>query len=283
MNKQRICLVTGATSGIGRATAVEMARMGWTIIVGARNQMKAAKAIEYLQAASGNSSVESAIADFSSLTQVRQMAQQIADRHDRIDVLVNNAGALFFRREISEDGYEQTFAVNHLAPFLLTNLLMPSLLKSNRARIVNVSSGSHLSAQIDFDDLHGEHSYRMLRAYGQSKLANVLFTYELGRRFDGSGIAANAVNPGLVATNMGGNNGWLVRVGVELTKVLRISAEEGAQPIIRLASSPELEDVRGMYFQKLTAERSSAQSYDPDVAQRLWEMSERLVGLDSEL
>lgn len=273
----RISLVTGATSGLGRATALELARMGWTVIVGARNQEKAAKTVKYIQAETGNSSVDTAIADFSSLAQVRHMAQEIADRYDRMDVLVNNAGAMFFRRKTSEDGYEMTFAVNHLAPFLLTNVLLPTLLKSTHARIVNVSSGSHYSVEMAFDDLHAEHGYSMMHAYGQSKLANVMFTYELERRFGDQKIAANAVNPGLVATNMGGNNGWLVRIGVELTKPFRVSAEEGARPINYLASSPDLEGVGGKYFQKMNAVRSSEQSYDQDAAEQLWNVSEELV------
>ncbi|MDQ3829839.1 MAG: SDR family NAD(P)-dependent oxidoreductase, partial [Candidatus Tectomicrobia bacterium] len=202
----KVCVVTGATSGIGLVTAEALARQGATLIVVGRNSARGAATVSRIQQETGNSAVELMVADLSAQAQVRQLASAIQQRFARLDVLVNNAGALFSQRQLSQDGIEMTFALNHLAYFLLTNLLLDSLKASTSARIVNVSSEAHRRARLDFADLQGQQRYSGWRAYARSKLANILFTYELARRLEGTGIVANALHPGFVATNFGRNN-----------------------------------------------------------------------------
>jgi NAD(P)-dependent dehydrogenase (short-subunit alcohol dehydrogenase family) len=276
----KICVVTGATSGIGLVTAQSLARQGATLIVVGRNSERGAATVSRIQQETGNAAVELMIADLSAQAQVRQLASDIQRRLSRLDVLVNNAGALFARKELSHDGIEMTFALNHLAYFLLTNLLLDLLKASPLARIVNVSSEAHRGAQLDFADLQGEHSYRGYRAYARSKLANILFTYELARRLEGTGVVTNALHPGFVATNFGHNNrsftAGLFRI---LQRVAAISSEEGAQTIIHLATAPEVQTITGEYFVKRKAVRSSQVSYDRTAAERLWQVSTELTGL----
>lgn len=276
----KVCLVTGATSGIGKETALELACMGAKVIITARNDQKARIAVEKIIRKSGNSQVEGLVADFSVQDQIRSLAGEFIRRFDFLDTLVNNAGAFFMRRKLSADGIEMTFAVNHLAAFLLTNLLLESLMASRPSRIINVASGSHKDAVIEFSDLGGENGYSSMRAYGQSKLANVMFTYELARRLEGSGVTANAVHPGFVATNMGANNGPLVKIFLPLTRLFAISPEEGAQTIVYLASSPDVERISGEYFYKMRSVSSSPTSYDVEQAQRLWEISAKMTDLN---
>jgi NAD(P)-dependent dehydrogenase (short-subunit alcohol dehydrogenase family) len=276
----KICLVTGATSGIGLVTAQALARQGASLIVVGRNPERGAATVSHIRQETGNSNVALMIADLSAQAQVRQLASEIQNRFVRLDVLINNAGALFARRQLSQDGIEMTFALNHLAYFLLTNLLLDLLKASGSARIVNVSSEAHRRARLDFADLQGERNYRGYRAYARSKLANILFTYELTRRLEGTGIVANALHPGFVATNFGRNNrsftAGLFRI---LQLVAAISPEEGAQTIIYLASSPEVKGITGEYFVKQKAVRSSQVSYDRAAAERLWQVSAELTGL----
>jgi retinol dehydrogenase 12 len=276
----KVCMVTGATSGIGLVTAQALARQGATLIVVGRNAERGAATVSRIRQETGNAAVESMIADLSAQGQVRQLASEVQRRFSRLDVLVNNAGALFARRQLSQDGMEMTFALNHLAYFLLTNLLLDHLKASPAARIVNVSSEAHRGARLDFGDLQGERNYRGYRAYARSKLANVLFTYELARRLEGTGIAANTLHPGFVATNFGRNNrsftAGLFRI---LQLVAAISPEEGAQTIIYLASSPEVTGITGEYFVKQKAVRSSQVSYDRAAAERLWQVSAEITRL----
>jgi retinol dehydrogenase 12 len=276
----KICVVTGATSGIGLVTAQSLARQGATLIVVGRNSERGATTVSRIRQATGNAAVESMIADLSAQVQVRQLASDIQRRFSRLDVLVNNAGALFARKELSHDGIEMTFALNHLAYFLLTNLLLDLLKANPLARIVNVSSEAHRGAQLDFADLQGEHSYRGYRAYARSKLANILFTYELARRLEGTGVVTNALHPGFVATNFGHNNrsftAGFFRI---LQRVAAISPEEGAQTIIYLATAPEVQSITGEYFVKQKAVRSSQVSYDRAAAERLWQVSTELTRL----
>jgi len=275
----KICVVTGATSGIGLVTAQALARQDATLIVIARNAERGAATVSRIQQETGNSAVELMVADLSAQEQVRQLAREIQHRFARLDVLVNNAGALFAWRQLSQDGLEMTFALNHLAYFLLTNLLLDPLKAADSARIVNVSSEAHRRARLDFSDLQGRHRYSGWRAYARSKLANILFTYELARRLAGTGVVANALHPGFVATNFGRNNRSITAAFFRILQLAAISPEEGAQTIIYLASSPAVKGVTGEYFVKQQAVRSSQVSYDRAAAERLWQVSAELTRL----
>jgi NAD(P)-dependent dehydrogenase (short-subunit alcohol dehydrogenase family) len=275
----KICVVTGATSGIGLVTAQALARQGATLIVVARNPERGAATVSRIQRETGNSAVELMVSDLSIQAQVRRLASEIQQRFARLDVLVNNAGALFSRRQLSADGLEMTFALNHLAYFLLTNLLLGPLQAAGSARIVNVSSEAHRHARLDFSDLQGQRRYTGWRAYSRSKLANILFTYELTRRLEGTGITANALHPGFVATNFGRNNRSLMAAFFRILQLAALSPEEGAETIIYLASSPEVKGITGEYFVKQKAVRSSQVSYNRDDAARLWQVSAELARL----
>jgi len=275
----RICMVTGATSGIGLVTAQSLAQQGATVIVVGRNPEKGAKTLAQIRQATGNAAVEFMLADLSAQEQVRALAGQFERRYPRLDVLVNNAGAFFMGRQLSADGIEMTFALNHLAVFLLTNLLIEPLKASSAARIVNVSSDMHKGAAIRFDDLEGKSRYSGMRAYGQAKLAVVLFSYELARRLAGTAVTVNALHPGFVATNLMTNSGGVVKLLAPLIKLMAVSPEEGAQTSIYLASAPEVEGVTGRYFVGKRAVRSSDASYDETVADRLWKISAEMTGL----
>ena len=275
----KICVVTGATSGIGLVTAQVLAHQGATLIIVARNAERGAATVSRIRQETGNSAVELLVADLSVQAQVRQLASEIQHRVARLDVLVNNAGAFFARRQLSQDGLEMTFALNHLAYFLLTSLLFDSLKAADSARIVNVSSEAHRRAHLDFSDLQGEHRYTGWRAYARSKLANILFTYELARRLAGTGIVTNALHPGFVATNFGRNNHGIAAAFIRILQLTAISPEEGAQTIIYLASSPVVKGVTGQYFIKQQVVRSSQVSYDHAAAERLWQFSTELSRL----
>jgi NAD(P)-dependent dehydrogenase (short-subunit alcohol dehydrogenase family) len=277
--KGKICMVTGATSGIGLVTARSLAQTGATVIVAARNPDKGSQVVARIQQETGNQDVELLLADLSAQAQVRHLAQAFKDRFDRLDVLVNNAGAIFLRRQLSVDGIEMTLAVNHLSVFLLTNLLVDMLKDSAPSRIVNVSSNSHKSAQINFDDLQGERRYGAMQAYGQSKLAMLLFSYELARRLEDTGVTVNALHPGFVATEIGQNNGWIMKLFKPVIKLIGKSPDQGAETSIYLASSPEVESATGKYFVDKTPVASAPASYDQAVAQRMWEISAKLTGL----
>lgn len=279
-----VCMVTGATDGIGRETAHALAEMGATVVVVGRNREKSVTTVNEIRSATGNPDVEFMLADLSSQEQIRRLADEFKTRYERLDVLVNNAGGVFVTRQESVDGIEMTFALNHLGYFLLTNLLLDVLIESAPARIVNVSSAAHRRAELDFDDLLGEESYSGWQAYGESKLANVLFTYELARRLVDAGVTVNALHPGFVATHLGANNfGWL---GSLAKKVINVVAgkrpEAGAQTSIYLASSPEVEDVTGRYFVDQKPRRSSEASYDDGAARRLWKISAEMTGVPAD-
>jgi NAD(P)-dependent dehydrogenase (short-subunit alcohol dehydrogenase family) len=276
----KVVLVTGATDGLGRETVLTLAGAGATVVAAGRDPRKIATTVRDLVAQTGNTSVEGLVADLSSQEQVRRLAREFLDRYERLDVLVNNAGAIFERREETEDGIERTFAVNHLAPFLLTSLLLDVILESAPARVVTVSSVGHRSARLDFDDLQNARSYDGNQAYAQSKLANVLFTYELARRLEGTGVTANAADPGMARTNIGTNN-KSVRAYLQLLahRAMADSVERGARTSIYLASSPEVEGISGAYFADCKQVLSSPASYNGAVARRLWSVSEELTGL----
>jgi NAD(P)-dependent dehydrogenase (short-subunit alcohol dehydrogenase family) len=275
--KNKICLITGATSGIGRATALALAEKGATVIVAGRDEKRCQKTVAQIKRETGNPNVNYLVGDLSVQAQVRQLAADFHSRYKRLDVLVNNAGAIFFRRQVSADGLEMTFALNHLAYFLLTNLLLDTLKASAPARIVNVASNSHYGQHLDFDNLELKRGYSPMRAYGRSKLANLYFTYELARRLEGTGVTANAMHPGFVKTNMAANNGWLVRLFLPLVHLSSLKPEEGARTIVYLASSADVEGVTGKYFVHERDVSSDPASYDESSAKRLWEISEEMT------
>jgi retinol dehydrogenase 12 len=273
----KTCLITGATSGIGLVAAGALARQGARVLLVGRNQAKCDAVTAQIRAETGNSQVESFLADLSSQQQVRELARRFRDQNSRLDVLVNNAGGIWGKRQLNTDGLEMTLAVNHLAYFLLTELLLDTLQASAPARIVNVSSEAHQRATIDFDDLTGERRYGGWTQYCRSKLLNLLFTYELNRRIDGSGITVNALHPGWVATGFASNNGWRGRAIQLAARWFALTPEQGARTIIYLASSPEVAGVSGRYFINEREARSSPASYDEDAAKRLWQISTELI------
>lgn len=271
-------LVTGATSGIGKATAVGLARLGARVAMTGRDPNRTEAAARDVRAAGGQ--VDCFVADLSSQAEVRRLAEEVLARLPRIDVLVNNVGGYWNTRTTTSDGLEHTFAVNHLAPFLLTNLLLERLRHSTPARVVTVSSNAQGLGRIDFDDLQGEHDYSGARAYNQSKLANVLFTYELARRQRSDQVTANALHPGLVSTSFGADDpGRAQRVLVPFLRPFLASPATGAKTSIELASAPALQGSTGQFFTKRGPKRSSKRSYDEAAAARLWRVSAQLVGL----
>jgi retinol dehydrogenase-14 len=272
-------LVTGGTGGIGKATAHGLAAMGAHVAITGRDPDRAAAAAAEIRAVTGGT-VEVFVADLSSQEQVRDLAQQVLSRLPSIDVLVNNVGGFWATRHVTADGLERTFALNHLAPFLLTNLLLDRLHGGVAGRVVTVSSNAQSLGRIDFDDLQGERSYSGARAYNQSKLANVLFTYELARRLDGSSVTANALHPGVVRTSFGAEDpAGVQRFLVPFMRPFMKSPARGAATSIYVASAPELQQVSGRFFADGKEKRSAERSYDTAVAERLWRVSSDLVGL----
>ena len=274
----KVCLVTGGTSGIGKATALELAKLKASVIIVGRNRKRGESAQEEIRSKSGNQNVELMLADLSSQQSIRQMAQEFKSKRERLDVLINNAGVFMLRRSLTVDGIEKTFAVNHLAPFLLTDLLLDLLKKSAPSRIVNVASATHYGKRVRFDDLQGKRRYSGFWAYGQSKLANILVTYSLARKLEGTGVTVNCLHPGFVRTNLGRDNGPLFFF-FKLATIFAVSPEKGAETVIHLASSPEVSGVTGKYFEDRKEVRSSDESYDVETARRLWQVSEELTGL----
>jgi NAD(P)-dependent dehydrogenase (short-subunit alcohol dehydrogenase family) len=276
----KIILITGATEGVGKVSALTLAKMGATVVVVGRNPQKTQSVVDTIKQAGG--SAEGMVADLSLMAQVRRLAAEFKQKFNRLDVLMNNAGAVFAQRQETAEGYEMTFALNHLNYFLLTKLLLDLLQATGQqngkpTRIVNVSSNAHIGAVIDFDDLQSKRHYNPWRAYPQSKLANVLFTYELARRVNSAQIVTNVLHPGAVATGFGRSNGGIYDFFFRLIAPFMLTAEQGAQTQIYLASSPQVEGVTGRYFEKKRAVKSSFASYDTDTARRLWEVSEALT------
>jgi NAD(P)-dependent dehydrogenase (short-subunit alcohol dehydrogenase family) len=278
--KGKVCLITGATNGIGKVTALELARMGATVIVVGRNPDKTSTVVKAVRQVSGNSDVHMLLADLSVQAQVHRLAADFKQQYDHLDVLVNNAGALFMTRQESADGIEMTWALNHLSCFLLTNLLLDTLQRASAARIVSVSSGSHKRGKIHFDDLEFKQRYSGMEAYSQSKLANVMFTYALARQLKDTGATANVLHPGFVGTSFATNNGLLVKLSMTLLRPFARSPEKGAQTSVYLASSPEAAGVTGQYFVDCKARSSSSLSYDERAQRRLWQISEQMTGID---
>jgi NAD(P)-dependent dehydrogenase (short-subunit alcohol dehydrogenase family) len=279
MTDGRVCLITGATSGIGKATAISLAQQGMTLALVSRKREKGELVLREVKEKTGNNKTELFIADLSSFNEVRILGQEVRAKHPTIDILINNAGGVFGARTPTSDGIELTFALNHLTYFLLTILLLDPLKSAPQGRIINVSSQVHQYGAMAFDDLSQEKKYNAMRAYAQSKLANVLLTYELARRLKGTGVTANTLHPGAVRSNFGrelpGIGGFFFR---HFGYFMR-SPEKAAETVTWLASSNELTGVTGKYFFDKKEIRSSRISYDTGVAQRLWELSEKMTGI----
>jgi NAD(P)-dependent dehydrogenase (short-subunit alcohol dehydrogenase family) len=275
----RTVLVTGGTGGIGKATALGLAGLGAHVAITGRDPVRTDDAAQEIRAVGGGQ-VDAFVADLSCQSEVRALAGEVLGRLPRIHALVNNVGGYWNTRHLTPDGLERTFAVNHLASFLLTTLLLDRLTASAPSRVVAVASNAHKLGRIDFDDLLGERSYSGARAYNQSKLANILFSYELARRLAGTGVTANALHPGLVRTGFGADDPSITqRMLVPLLRPFMKSAARGAATSIHVASAPELAQVSGRYFVSRTPTRSSPRSYDQAVAARLWQISGDRVGL----
>jgi NAD(P)-dependent dehydrogenase (short-subunit alcohol dehydrogenase family) len=274
----KVCLVTGTSAGIGKVTARELARMGATVVMICRNREKGEAVQAEIKEVSGNDRVDLIIADLSSLAEVRRAVQEFKQNYTQLHVLINNAGGVSSERKVTPDGLEATFATNYLAPFLLTELLLDVLKDSAPARIVNVSSFGHTVGDIDFADLQGERKYSPVKAYAQSKLAQIFFTYELAERLEGTGVTVNALHPGTVVSNFNnGLKGFMHFVGALVYFFTGINVEKGAQTTLYLATSPDVEGVSGKYFSDCKETASSRRSYDVTVRQRLWKVSEELI------
>jgi len=270
---QPVVVVTGASSGIGAAAAVELGELGATVVPVGRDRRR----LEKIAARVGGEPLQ---ADFASLSEVRRLAGDLLERHASIDVLVNNAGLVTQRRELTDDGYEKTFAVNHLAPFLLTNLLLERLRHSAPARVITTSSGAHGGGRLNLDDLQGERSWSMMRAYGTSKLANILFTRGLAMRVDAAEVTANCLHPGVINTKLGRGAGRLAGLVWTLGRPFFASPRRGASTIVYLATSEEGGEVTGGYYENSRPAGTSAAAADIELADDLWRESERLVGLE---
>jgi len=275
-------LITGASGGIGRATAVGLATMGAHLAITGRDRGRTAGAADEIRAAGGGQ-VDVFVADLSDQGEVRRLAGEVLQRLSRIDVLINNVGGYWNTRHVTADGLEYTLALNHLAAFLLTQLLLDRLTQSTPARVVTVSSNVQAQGRIDFDDIQGMRSYSGARAYNQSKLANVLFTYELARRLPAESVTANALQPGVVSTSFGAEDPATVqRVFIPFLRPLMKTPAQGAAMSIQLASAPDLDHVTGRYFANGKPKKSSPRSYDEAAAMRLWQVSTDLVGLSAD-
>jgi len=274
----KVCLVTGATAGIGEAAASLLAKRGATIVGVGRNPKKNKNSAEMIKTETGNPNVEYLLADLSSQKDIHCLGQQFKQKYNRLDVLINNAGATFGERMESVDGIEMTFALNHLGYFLLTNLLKDALENSSPSRIINVSSSLHKLGKINFDDIPFKNGYARSKAYQRSKLANIAFTYELARHFSNQKVTVNAMNPGLVATNVGQTAGGIsAKMKGLVDRIAGLTPEEGAQTIIYLATSPDVMGVTGRYFVKEKSIPTSKISYDLEFCRRLWTLSESLT------
>ena len=274
----KVALVTGGTSGIGKATAMALSAMGADVVVVGRDRERGERAVEEIRAQTGGR-VDLALADLSSQAEVRALAEEFKRRYDRLDVLVNNAGLVQSTRTETVDGLESTFAVNHLAPFLLTNLLLDRLKQSAPSRVVTVSSEAEWWRDIDFDDLQSKKNYSGFPVYGMTKLANIMFTYELAERLEGTGVTATCMHPGAVNTRFGTNNWGPMTILFRLFKPLMRTPDQGADTVIWLAASPEVEGVSGRYYSDRKPLEPKKIANDPAARRRLWEESERLTGL----
>ncbi|MCX5986188.1 MAG: SDR family oxidoreductase [Chloroflexi bacterium] len=279
--KNHVCLITGGTRGIGRETARALAMNGATVVIIGRDASRSASTVRSLITETGNPSVSALVADLAIQSEIVRVADEFKSRYDRLNVLVNNAGGIFYERQVSGDGIEMTISLNHLGYFRLTHELRELLVASDSARVVSVSSGAHQMARINFDDLQGEQNYSGWRAYAQSKLANILFTVELARQLAGTGVTANALHPGFVASNFGmsGAQSPVMSIGMRLARLFARSPERGAQTSIYLTTSPEVAGVTGLYFADSKPVPPSAAGRDLAAAKRLWVVTAGMCGI----
>lgn len=281
--RAKTCLITGGTSGIGKATAQGLAEKGADVLLVARDKGKAERAVAEIKKETSNPQVDYLLADLSIQSNIHHLANEYLVKRSHLDVLINNAGGFFLRRKLNQDGIEMTFALNHLSYYLLTLLLLEKIKSSavsrGEARIINVSSNGHYGKKMEFDNLQGERRYGPMEAYGRSKLANLYFTFELARRLDGSGVTANAVHPGWVATNIGRDNGWLIRMLMPLIQYNGLTPQEGARTNIFLARSEQAKGMSGKYFYKSKPGNYDPVADDADLAARLWKVSANMTGI----
>jgi len=277
----KVCLITGGNSGIGKATALGLAKLNASIVIVSRDKDKGEATLIEIRGKSDNRNVDAMTADLSSQDSVRELAHDFRGRYKKLHVLINNAGIFLPRRVPTVDGLETTFATNHLGHFLLTNLLLDVLKASAPSRVINITSSAHRGTTIDFDDLQGEKKYSGYHAYSQSKLANVLFNYQLAKRLEGTGITVNCLHPGVVRTGFGKDVTGLMSILVRVGSPFMMSPEKSARAAIYLATSPELEGVTGKHFSRGKEERSSTESYDAASAERLWNVSTKLTRLNA--
>ena len=276
----KVVVITGATSGIGQVAAERLARMGARIVLVARDKARGEAALARLRKLAPGVAHSIHYADLSRIAQMKQVAAGIAAAEPRIDALINNAGALFNSRHVTEDGLELTFALNHMAHFVLTHGLRERLIASAPARVVNTASDAHKGASLNFDDLQSANNYSGFKVYGRSKLCNILFTRELARRLAGTGVTANCLHPGFVATRFGDQSGGLLSYGVRVAKAFAISPEKGAETMVYLASSPEVATASGEYFYQCRPATPTKEAQDDAAAQRLWSETARLAGIE---
>ena len=275
----RVSLITGGNSGIGKATALGLAKLGSSVVIVSRDKDKGEAALIEIRGKSGSRNVDIMVADMSSQDSVRELAHDFSGRYKKLHVLINNAGVILHKRVVTVDGLEATLATNHLGHFLLTNLLLDELKASTPSRIINITSAAHYGTEVNFDDLQGEKKYSGFGAYSQSKLANVLFTYQLAKRLEGTGVSVNCLHPGVVRTGFGHDQGGLLNIGIRIMSPFMMSPDKAARAEIYLATSLELEGVTGKYFSKGKSARSSKESYDESAAERLWKVSAELTKL----
>jgi len=277
----KVCLITGGNSGIGKATALGLAKLNATVVIVSRDKDKGEAALIEIRAKSSNRNLDAMTADLSSQDSVRELAHDFKSRYKKLNVLINNAGIFLPRRVQTVDGLEATLATNHLGHFLLTNLLIDVLKASAPSRIINVTSSAHYGTEIDFEDLQSEKKYSGYHAYSQSKLANVLFTHQLAKQLEGTGVTANSLHPGVVRTGFGKDQRGLMSILVTVGRPFMISPEHAAKALIYLATSPDMEGVTGKFYSRGKEGRSSTQSYDEASAERLWKVSAELTKLDA--
>ena len=275
--KNQVCIITGANSGIGKETALSLAKLGATVILLCRNYERGNIALKSIITESNNKNVELMLCDLSSQNSISDFISKFKNKYDSLNVLINNAGILLNKRTISVDGVENTFAINHLGPFILTNSLLDLLKSSSPSRIINVSSSAHYRANFDLDNMQGEKKYSSFEAYCKSKLYNVLFTYELSRKLAGSNVTVNCLHPGFIPTNLFANSSFFYKAIVKILSPILIDAKSGSKTSTYLATSKDVENITGKYFVKCKPKQSSKISYDKSDSKNLWDISEKLV------
>jgi NAD(P)-dependent dehydrogenase (short-subunit alcohol dehydrogenase family) len=277
---QKIALITGASNGIGLITAIEVAKAGFKTVIAGRNKKKTIESVEIIKNKSGNNDIDYLIADLSIIAESKKLAEDFKNKYDRLDLLVNNAGAVIPELRITKDGLENTFALNHFSYFIITGLLLDLLKKAEKSRIVNVSSGAHQASVFKFENIKGEIEYKSFPVYCQSKLANVLFTYELARKLKGSSVTVNCLHPGVVKTGFGTDYKGFIGLLMKIYSPFLLTPEKGSQTSVYLSLDKEVEGVSGKYFYKKKSIKSSPASYDEILAKKLWEISQEITGIN---